>query len=72
MVDHNNMNKGKENYLNDFRLRHNLITCPFDNIEYNKYVKKELYYSIITQEKEWTKIIKRLNMKISSITKRSN
>ena len=52
MVDHNNMNKGKENYLNDFRLRHNLITCPFDNIEYNKYVKKELYYSIITQEKE--------------------
>jgi hypothetical protein len=38
------MYKERGNYLGDSRLRHNPITCPVDDVEYNKYVNKELYH----------------------------
>lgn len=54
MVDENRMStdigssslmyKERGSYLGDSRLRHNPITCPVDDVEYNKYVNKELYH----------------------------
>ena len=54
LVDNNSMSTGigsssamykeRGNYLGDSRLRHNPITCPVDDVEYNKYVNKELYH----------------------------
>lgn len=38
------LNSNKNKYLGESQLRHNPITCPIDDVEYNKYVLNDLLY----------------------------